>query len=149
MMTRKLLTTGALALAIAMPALANDIYKYVDEDGTVHYVDRPTGVESEERVAFVARSRTANSSSTDNSGPDWRERRESRQEAQRAAEEEASQQAEREKLCQESRDRLQQYNQARRLYRTDEQGERVYLDEEQIQEARQKVADLIEEHCNG
>ncbi len=149
MMKHKLLTAGALALVIAMPALANDIYKFVDEDGTVHYVDRPTGAESEERVAFVARSRTANSSSTDDSGPDWRERRESRQEAERAAAEEAGQQAEREKLCQESRDRLQQYNQARRLYRTNEQGERVYLGDEEIQEARQKVADLIEEHCNG
>ena len=153
MMRHKLLTAGALALALALvvatPALANDIYKFVDEDGTVHYVDRPTGAESEERVAFVARSRTANSSSSDDSGPDWRERREARQEAERAAEEEAGQQAERDKLCRESRDRLQQYNQSRRMYRTNEQGERVYLDEAQMQEARQKVADLIEEHCNG
>ncbi len=149
MMKDKLLIAGALALMIAMPALANDIYKYVDEDGTVHYVDRPTGAASEERVAFVARSRTASPSQSDDSGPDWRERRESRQDEKRAAEEEASQQAEREKLCQQSRDRLQQYNQARRLYRTDEQGERVYLDEEQVREARQKVADLIEENCNG
>lgn len=148
-MKHKLLIAGALALAITMPALANDIYKYVDEDGTVHYVDRPTGAESEERVAFVARSRTANSSPSGDAGPDWRERRESRQEAERAAEEEASQQAERDKLCRESRDRLQQYNQARRLYREDEQGERVYLDEEQVAEARQKLADLIEENCNG
>ena len=149
MMKDKLLIAGALALAISMPALANDIYKYVDEDGTVHYVDRPTGAATEERVAYVSNGRSASSSRSGDSGPDWRERRESRQEEKKAAEEEAAQKAERDKACQESRDRLQQYNQARRLYRTDEQGERVYLDEAQVEEARQKVVELIEENCNG
>ena len=148
-MKLKLLTASAIVLLMTLPVHANDIYKYVDEDGTVHYVDRPTGAATEERVAFVGRSGTRPSSRSDDSGPDWRERRESRQEAQKAAEEEASQQAEREKLCQESRDRLQQYNEARRLYRMEEQGERVYLDEEQVNEAREKIAELIKENCNG
>jgi hypothetical protein len=148
MIRNKLLTAGIACLLITAPALANEIYKYVDEDGTVHYVDRPTGAATEERVAFVSQGGAGAPRSTA-SGSDWRERRESRQEARKAAEEEAGQKAERAKLCQESRDRLQQYNQARRLYRTDENGERVYLDDKQVEEARQKVADLIEENCNG
>lgn len=148
MNTSKLLTAGVACLLVTAPALASDIYKYVDENGTVHYVDRPTGAATEERVAFISQPRGSAPRSSE-SGPDWRERREARQEAQNAADEEASQQAERAKLCQESRDRLQQYNQARRLYRTDENGERVYLDEKQVEEARQKVVELIEENCNG
>ena len=148
MIRSKLLTFGVACLLVTAPALANDIYKYVDEDGTVHYVDRPTGAPTEERVAFVSQ-RNAGAPRRADSGPDWRERREARQEAQKAADEEASQEAERAKKCQESRDRLQQYNQARRLYRTDENGERVYLDESEVEEARQKVADLIEENCSS
>lgn len=148
MIRSKLLTAGIACLLVTAPALANDIYKYVDENGTVHYVDRPTGAATEERVAFVSQ-RSSGAPRSSESGPDWRERREARQEAQKAADEEASQDAERAKLCQESRDRLQQYNQARRLYRNDENGERVYLDEKEIEEARNKVAELIEENCNG
>ena len=148
MIRSKLLTASLACLLVTAPALANDIYKYVDENGTVHYVDRPTGAATEERVAFVSQ-RGASAPRASESGSDWRERRESRQEARKAAEEEASQKAERAKLCQESRNRLQQYNQARRLYRTDENGERVYLDEDQVEEARQKVVELIEENCNG
>lgn len=148
MIRSKLLTAGIACLLVTAPALANDIYKYVDENGTVHYVDRPTGAATEERVAFVSQ-RSSGAPRSAQSGPDWRERREARQEAQKAADEEASQEAERAKLCQESRDRLQQYNQARRLYRNDENGERVYLDEKEVEEARNKVAELIEENCNG
>ena len=148
MIRSKFLTASIACLLVTAPALANDIYKYVDEDGTVHYVDRPTGAPTEERVAFVSQ-RNAGAPRSNDSGPDWRERREARQEAQKAADEEANQQAERAKLCQESRDRLQQYNQARRLYRNGEDGERVYLSDAEVQEARQKVVDLIEENCNG
>lgn len=148
MIRSKLLTAGVACLLVTAPALANDIYKYVDENGTVHYVDRPTGAATEERVAFVSQ-RSSGAPRSSESGPDWRERREARQEAQKAADEEASQEAERAKLCQESRNRLQQYNEARRLYRNDENGERVYLDEKEVEEARNKVAELIEENCNG
>jgi hypothetical protein len=38
--------------------------------------------------------------------------------------------------------------QSRRLYRTDENGERVYLDEAQRQEARQKAEKQITEFCS-
>lgn len=32
---------GALALALAAPAIAQQVYKWVDEDGTVHFTDSP------------------------------------------------------------------------------------------------------------
>ena len=39
------LTSAALLVALTGPAttVASQIYKYTDADGTVHYVDRPTG----------------------------------------------------------------------------------------------------------
>jgi hypothetical protein len=49
--------------------------------------------------------------------------------------------------CQESRARMESYLQARRLYNEDESGERVYLDESQILEAREKAQEQIQKYC--
>src|SRR5690606_18448612 len=39
--TMKRVLIGALALALAAPAIAQQVYKWVDEDGTVHFTDSP------------------------------------------------------------------------------------------------------------
>jgi catalase len=49
--------------------------------------------------------------------------------------------------CQEHRARLESYLQSRRLYRENDAGEREYLDEEQVLEARRKVEEAIQENC--
>jgi hypothetical protein len=38
---------------------------------------------------------------------------------------------------------------SRRLYREDENGERVYLDEAQMQSARDRVQSQVEEYCGA
>ena len=47
------LSCAVMALTIAGGAMANEIYKWTDEDGTVHYEDRPTGAANEERLAIT------------------------------------------------------------------------------------------------
>jgi hypothetical protein len=47
------------------------------------------------------------------------------------------------------KERLQRFVTSRRLYREDESGERVYLDEEQSQAARERVQQQVEEHCSN
>ena len=42
---------------------------------------------------------------------------------------------------------MQRFVTSRRLYREDEAGERVYLDEAETQAARQRVEDQISEYC--
>ena len=49
-MNRKILVLVLSAAALATSAFAGEIYKYVDEDGNVHYLDRPTGESGEERM---------------------------------------------------------------------------------------------------
>ena len=56
--------------------------------------------------------------------------------------------ADRAAMCQENRSRLQTYIESRRLYREDENGERVYLDGDQREAAEEKVRELIAEYCN-
>lgn len=144
------LVTGALLYAA--PATAGEIYKYTDADGNVHYGDRPTGNPTEERLAIVSRStdpaavqarieaRQARDATRD-------ERRAAREEEAQAETEARSAAADRAAKCQENRSRLQTYTESRRLYREDENGERVYLDDDGREEAMQQVRDRIDEYC--
>ncbi len=141
------------ALTFAGGATANEIYKWVDENGNVHYEDRPSGAASEERIDITYRR-------TDSSAV--QRRVQARVDAQTAREEQksvaaaaaqeaadnAAAEAERQKACERSRARLETYLQSRRLYRTDENGERVYLDDAQREEARRKAEEQITEFCS-
>ena len=152
-MKRKLLVLVLAGATLTSGALAGEIYKHVDEDGNVQYGDRPTGASGEERMAVVY---TGTSSSSLDSQSKRREaymaereeRRTAQQEQAEADAQAAVEQEQRAAKCQESRSRLESYLQANRLYRQDESGERVYLDEAQIQEARQKAEDRIKEYCS-
>ena len=147
------LACAVAALTVAPGVMANEIYKWTDEDGNVHYEDRPTGAPSEERVDITYRR-------TDNSIVRTRidarlEAQAAREEAKSvaaAAEKEAAENAaaetERKQACERSRARLESYLQARRLYRTDDNGERVYLDDSQREEARRKAEEQIAEFCS-
>jgi len=147
------LSCAVMALTLASGAMANEIYKWTDEDGNLHYGDRPTGVITEERLAMTY-NRT-------NGGAVQKRvqarveattaREEARTEAAAAdqeAEENAAIAAERERKCERSRTRLETYLQSRRLYRTDDNGERVYLDDGQRTEARRKAEEQVAEFCS-
>ena len=134
-------------------ALANDIYKWTDGDGNVHYGDRPTGDATEERLAIG--SRPTNPSTV-------QARVQSRYAAKEAAEEAAAsepqgptedelraQAAERRQKCDTYKARLQKFVTSRRLYKQDENGERVYLDEEQTHAARERVENQVQEYCHS
>jgi hypothetical protein len=49
-MNRKILVLVLATAALTTSAFAGEIYKYVDEDGNVHYLDRPSGESGEERL---------------------------------------------------------------------------------------------------
>ena len=150
---RLALSCAVMAMTIASGAVANEIYKWTDENGNVYYEDRPTGAATEERLHMTY-------NRTDSSAVNQRvqahvEARTAREEAktaaaesQKEAAENASIAAERAQKCEKSRARLESYLQARRVYRTDENGERVYLDDTQRQEARKKAEEQISEFCS-
>lgn len=143
---------AGIVLAAGSPA-ASEIYKWTDENGTVHYGDRPSGAGSEVRLNIA-------SESTDpervrqivQARADARAERQEA-EAARAAEEPSPEELRAEakaraQKCTEFKDRLQKFVTSRRLYRHDENGERVYLDEEQALAARADVQEKIEEYCS-
>ena len=150
---RIVLTCAIAAMTVSMGAMANEIYKWTDADGNVHYEDRPTGAATEERLDLTYR--PTNRSSVQarvKSRVDAQTAREEAKSTAAAAEQEAAENAaaeqQRRDRCDQARARLETYLQARRLYRTDENGERVYLDDSQSQEARRKAEEQIAEFCS-
>lgn len=154
-MNRKLLVFLVTAAAVITGASvsAGEIYKYVDEDGNIHYLDRPTGESGEERLGLTyAHTDNATVSAQQKQRQEYmakldeaREESATRREAEEKARAEMEQ---RDARCQQHRARLEGYLQARQLYRENEAGERVYLDESQTLEARQKVEELIQKDCS-
>ncbi len=151
-MNRKILVLVLSAAALATSAFAGEIYRYVDEDGNVHYLDRPTGESGEERmdITYSGTSNAAVSARVEKRHDYMATLEEARSEAKSQREAEAQARAEMEARaakCQEHRARLESYLQSRRLFRENEAGEREYLDEEQMMEARRKVEEAIQENC--
>jgi len=150
---RLALSCAVMVMTIASGAVANDIYKWTDENGNVHYEDRPSGAATEERL-HMTYNRTDSSSvqRRTQARVDARAARDEAKATAAASQKEAADNAalatERTQKCESSRARLDSYLQSRRLYRTDDNGERVYLDEEQHQEARRKAEEQVSEFCS-
>ncbi len=135
-------------------AFANDIYKSVDEEGNVHYRDRPSGAATEEVVPITYKRSSAAAvqrqrQSLVDAEKARREQRSAAAEADRAAEDEAAAAADRQKQCESYRARLETLLQANRVYREGPDGERVYLDGAEIEAARRRVEQQIEETCDS
>ena len=140
------------SLLIGGTALSGEIYKWTDADGDVHYGDRPTGTDIE-RLDMI-------SNSTDNDAIQASvearhdreaarsEARSKRDEADQAAADAKAEAAQRDVECQESRSRMQTYLQSRRLYKRDDAGERVYLDEDQTMQAHADAQEMIQKYCD-
>ncbi len=151
-MTSKILVL-VLAAALTSSAFAGEIYKYVDDNGNVHYLDRPSGESGEERmdISYSGTSNAAVSARVEKRRDYMAALEEARSETDSRREAEAQARAEMEARaakCEEQRARLETYLQSRRLYRENEAGEREYLDEEQTMEARRKVEEAIQENCS-
>jgi len=154
MNTKRILVGFAtLAVAISSAALADEIYKWIDKDGNVHYEDRPSGDPSEEQLRF-SYNRT-NSEALQNRVESHRDSEKSRREARaeaveekRVAEEDRVAAEQQQAECESYRARLDTMINKRRIYRIDEAGERVFLDEAQRAESRLRAETYIKESCD-
>ena len=140
----------ALLFATTGPLYASDIYKSIDEDGNVHYSDTPTAgaehLEIESRPTDPAHIQAEAQARVDAQNLKAEEEADAPQGP--TPEELQAEARERQEQCNKYRDRQTQFTQNRRIYRMDEAGERVYYDEEEMQAARDDVADKVREYCN-
>jgi len=131
------MTTGLLRclliLVLASPASAQ-VFRWVDEKGVTHYGPRPPQGRKAQEVGNRLASPVAPAPNSQ-APPDWKSQEQDFQERRfRAEQAQAKQQAQDEKLrraCNEARDDLAQARNARRIYRLNEKGERVYQSDEE------------------
>lgn len=151
---------AACAALLLMSAVVQgaEVYRSTNPDGTVTYSDRPQDANAEPvRVAAPRPSTSAPPPSTpgtdasrqsgdresdDASTPSLAEQRAEQREQERG------ERRERDARCSAARERLQRYSTAHRLYRTLENGEREYLDDEAIDEARNQAAADVDTWCD-
>lgn len=142
-----------ITLLVTGTAFSSEIYKWTDEDGNVHFGDRPVG-EAPERLT-IASSPTNRTAVQEQNTARAEARADARQAKADAAAEAPSEEelqteaAERAKKCTTLRERMQKLVQSRRLYREDEAGERVYLDESETTAARADVEQQISKYCGS
>ena len=140
-----------LAVTAASIAVAGDIFKWTDEDGNVHFGDIPVSAESE-KVAIQSRpTNPARVQAMVQSRADAAAKAAEEQAAATPAgpspEELQAQADARAEKCSKYRAQLQRFVTSRRLYRQDENGERVYLDEEETQAARERAENQVQDYC--
>jgi hypothetical protein len=140
--------------ALLSPAGAQ-IYKWVDENGRTHYGERPppgkTAREIEQRLANPAPAPEKATQAEKAAQPNWQDKelefRGRRIEAEQADAAQKQQETANRQACNQARDRLAQMKSARRTYRLDEQGVRVYQSEEEQQALIAQQEQFISEHC--
>ncbi len=141
-----------LAVTAAGTALAGDIYKWTDEEGNVYFGDHPGGEEPERleiesrptdpaRIRAMARARAELMAMAADEKAAAKAKAPSLEEIQAKADERAQK-------CSTYTEKLQMYMTSRRVYREDESGERVYLNEEEMLANRERFETQVQEFCS-
>lgn len=152
---------GLLMAGLTLVATAETVYKWVDATGQVHYTDLPPK-QADARILSVTHG-PANMSDEegsdegdygDENGDDAAANAASgtstpeppvSEEALAVAQDDAA----RAKVeqCKQAQDRYQRYVESRRLFR-EEDGKRVYLSDQELNEARARAKQAVDDYCS-
>lgn len=144
---------AALLFAFVTTVLADQVYRWVDEQGHVHYSQSPPpGMATKAQTVQVT---------TKPADPDAVQRSQDLQAAQQAAGDKAQNSAasqaqqdqqkksQQQKLCDDMKARLALYQQSGRVFTVDAQGNRTYVSDVDHDKAIQQMQDNIKAHCGG
>ncbi|HEY5292717.1 MAG TPA: DUF4124 domain-containing protein [Burkholderiales bacterium] len=134
--------------ALVIPATAQ-VYKWVDEKGVTHYGERPPqGAKAQEVEQRLANPGPAPEKAAQ---PSWKEQdlefRRRRIENEQAETKQKQTQDAKRQACNQARDQLAQTRSARRLYRLDEKGERVFQSDDERNALIARLEQLTSERC--
>lgn len=142
---------AVLAVALALPAAA-ELYKWVDEKGVTHYSETPPPDANAKRIELPPAAPATKPESPER----WKERelelRKRRLEKERAEEDEkagSERSAERRReICLRARRALDVLEPGRPVYRVNERGERVYIDDAQRAAETDKWRKEADSNCD-
>ena len=155
MQTARCLVFLALLAAVAQ---GGEVYRSKNSDGSVTYSDRPTNDKSE-YVTTVQGSRAAGAATAaqrtprpgaQNAGPraaDAPPEAAAPPAALPPGPSAAELREKRQKNCDTAKEREQRYEVSRRLFKTNDKGEREYLDDKAVAEAKAKAAQDVKDWC--
>lgn len=136
----------------AAPLAMAGTYRWVDENGQTHFGDRPPANAKSDELNL-----DPPPADPDNAARDRHQRmqdflEQSEQERAERNERESRQQAvaaERQARCEALRGRLKYLKSVSRIYRVNNNGERVYVDEEENERLRREFRTRVQEECGG
>lgn len=134
--------------ALLVPAMAQ-VYKWVDEKGVTHYGERPPLGKKAEEVG----QRLANPGPPPGKAaqPSWKDQdlefRRRRIETEQTEAKDKQRDASQREACNQARDQLAQIRSARRLYRLNENGERVFQSDDERNASTARLEQLLAERC--
>lgn len=138
----------ALLAWVALPLFAADVYRSIDENGNVVYRDRPDGeliTVAVPRPATAPPARPSTQPSLPAGATGSRETTTETEPERRRVEPTSAERAEK---CTQAQERAERYNVSHRLYRTGADGEREYLNDAEIDEARARAAADVGNWCS-
>ena len=143
-------TLAALAVAAAVPAAAA-LYKWTDANGRVVYSDQPPSAANVKAETLSAPPPAANPNAAKELAQkeaDMRKRSTDRAEATAKAEKELTAKEQRAEECTRMASNIKQLSSSQfRIYRANEKGEQVEMDEAAKQRERARLEGLHKEHC--
>lgn len=147
----KRLIYATIAIAIAAPASAQ-LYKWVDKDGKTHYSDTPPpGQESKSLSVGTGATTSAATPATPKTAVERdKELDKSRQalrDAGKKADDAAKDSAGREEACNRAKGAYATYADGGRIHKYNEKGERVFLDDQEIESERVRSQREMDEAC--
>ena len=142
-------------LLVTQAVYATSVYRWVDEDGHVHFSGRPTNKNAEEITIKDHTSEPGENSSemsTEERVENQKRFLNALDEENRSIKEEKIKKQEKEerdiRRCNAARDQLKRAEGASALYDLDEKGNRVLLNKEQYEQAMVQARARVEKWCN-
>ncbi len=135
-----------LLLMSLLPLLAQaQIYRWTDEQGRVHFGQRPVAGAEPVEVRPQVVERDAQTRERESRNARYFEAR--REESRQAAQQQADARAERQRECSALEQQLARLQRGGRYFRNDAQGERVYYSDNELQAARSQLATRLQQRC--
>lgn len=145
----------ALILTMLAAGASAEVYKWVDAQGKVHYGERPPVGQDATELHRASQPYTPPAEDVERARErtellleGQRRHREAEQEAQAREAAKAREQAQRKRRCQIARRNHRVLEVGRPVYKTNDNGERVYLEDAERQAEIARWAKQIETYCN-
>ncbi|HEY5733470.1 MAG TPA: DUF4124 domain-containing protein [Gammaproteobacteria bacterium] len=151
------LIVTVLGCLISQSLPAQQVYKWFDEKGRVHFSDRPMNqnaetitIKQQPRISGGNGPKTTGHASRPNSTEKilnaYSQRRELKQQQNEQEKAEQQKLAAQQKKCDQLLNHLAR-SEGRRLYNLNDKGERIYLSDAEIEASRNKLQSDLNKHC--